>query len=415
MPDSALVYQALGLILLILLSGFFSGSETAYLSVNRIRIFRLAEEGDKRAIRLKYLIEHPNRVLATILVGNNLVNILAAAIATSMAINMFGNQGIGIATGIMTLLILVFGEITPKSFANKHSEKISLSLSTIILLLCKLLFPVVRFLTYFTNIFVRTMGADIKVSPYITEEDIMHMVDVSEKEGVIEKEEKEMIQGIFEFGDTTVKEIMVPRIDIQRISVDSSFDDAIKEIQDSGHSRIPVYEQNIDNIVGILYAKDILNYYKTKKKVVLKEVLRDAYFVPETKKLDEILREFQVKKVQIAIVLDEYGGTQGIVTLEDVLEELVGEIMDEYDVEEYPIQEIDEKSVIADARMTISDINDFLETNLPEDEIDTLGGLIYDKLGKVPELREEVMIDGITLIVEKMRGNKIRRVKVIKE
>jgi CBS domain containing-hemolysin-like protein len=403
--------QLVALVCLVFLSGFFSGSETALVSVNRIRLKKLAEEGDANAVVVEGLLEHPNKLLATILVGNNLVNISAAAIATSLAIDFFGSRGVGIATGVMTFLVLVFGEITPKGYAIRNAERISLRIAKPMELLVRVLYPVVRILTAITKPLIRRFGGDVRFTPYVTEDEIKMLVEVGEREGVIEKGEKEMIHGVFEFGETEAKEVMVPRIDMKCLSVDDSIEKAVEFVKATGHSRFPVYEKNIDNIVGILNSKDL---FGRRSKASLRELIRPAYYVPESKKLDEILREMQERKTQMAIVVDEYGGTAGLVTLEDILEEIVGEILDEYDTEEPGVQIIEEGVALVDAKTSIDDLNDALDIDLPEEEFETVGGLIFNVLGRIPSPGDKVKINGNTMIVEKMRGRRIAKIRVIK-
>ncbi|MEE9150602.1 MAG: hemolysin family protein [Thermoplasmata archaeon] len=408
--------ELLALFVLLFLSGFFSGSETALISLNKFRLRKLVEEGAKNADIVERLLENKEKLLATILMGNNLVNIAAASIATSMAIGFFGSPGIGVATGIMTLLVLVFGEITPKGLATKKAEKISLMVAKPIDRLVKILYPVVEILTFVTNPFIKALGGETKkIAPFITEEELRMLVDVGEEEGVIEKDEAEMIESVFEFGDTAASEVMTPRVDITCIDIESKLNEAVSFIVESGHSRILVYEENIDKIVGVLYSRDLLSLYKEGKlKSPIKDAMREAYFVPETKKLDDLLREFQEKKIQVAVVVDEYGGTAGLVTLEDVLEELVGEIADVHDMEEALIQMIEEKIAIVDAKAGIDEVNDVLGIKLPEEDFDSIGGLIFSRLDRIPEEGEGIRVDNTHLIVEKMEGNRILKVKVIK-
>lgn len=416
MVDISTTGQLVALVFLVLLSGFFSGSETALVSVNRIKLKKLVEEGVPNAIIVERLLRHPNRLLATILVGNNLVNIAAAAIATSLAINFFGSKGVGLATGIMTLLILVFGEVTPKGYAIRNAEKISLRIARLMELLVRGLYPLVRVLTAITTPLIKSFGGDVRFSPYVTEDEIKMLVEVGEKEGVIEKGEREMIHGVFEFGETEAKEVMVPRIDMKCLSIDDSIEKAIEFVRETGHSRTPVYEKSIDNIVGILNSKDLFGRTTDEvSKVGLRDLIRPAYYVPETKKLDEILREMQKRKTQMAIVVDEYGGTAGLVTLEDILEEIVGEILDEYDTEEPGVQILDEHAALVDAKTSIDDLNAALNTDLPEEEFETVGGLIFNALGRIPSTGDKIKINGNTMIVEKMRGRRIAKVRVIKE
>jgi len=415
LPQDALLMDIILLLILLLLSGFFSASETAFISLRRPKIKKLASQGDVRAETILKLLKMPNRVISTILVGNNIVNISASAIATSMAIKYFGSTGVGIATGIVTFYVLLFGEIVPKSYAAYNAEKYCLLAAKPILALVTLLNPAVVLLTFISKRIVKFFGGEVTFGHYLTEEDLKLMVEVSEEEGFIEKEEREMISSVFEFGETTVREIMVPRVDMKCLSVDESYEDARKLILKTGHSRIPVYEDNIDNIVGILYAKDLLKYMNGREKVKLVDILREPLFIPENKKLDDLLREFQVKKIQIAIVVDEYGGTAGMVTIEDLLEELVGEIMDEYDREEAPIVEINEKEAIVDARMNIKDVNEILKLNLDYSEFDTIGGLVFNTIGEIPKVGDEIKVENATLRVEKMRGRRILKVRVIKD
>ncbi|MEE9474189.1 MAG: hemolysin family protein [Candidatus Hydrothermarchaeaceae archaeon] len=401
--------EILGLCILFLLSAFFAGSEIALFSVNKVRIRKLAEEGLPQAVILNSLLERPNRLLATILVGNNLVNVGIAAIITSMSIIFFGNRGVGIAIGTATLLILIFGEITPKSFAAKNAERVSLFVAWPISVLVKLFYPFVRGIVLIISPIIRILGGEVK-RPFVTEEEIKLLVDLGEKEGTIEKEEKEMIRGVFKFGDTTAKEVMVPRIDMSCIDGDAPVKEAKKVALETGYSRTPVYDGSIDNIVGFLFTKDLLNVDKEDTKV--KDIMRQAYYVPETKKLDEILNEMQEGKTQMAIVVDEYGGTAGLVTLEDLVEEIVGEILDEK--EEFPIKIIDDTTAVINAKTSISDVNEALSTSLPEDDFGTVGGLVFNTLGDIPVVGEKVEIGNVTLIVDRMRSRRISWVKVIK-
>jgi CBS domain containing-hemolysin-like protein len=391
------------------LSAFFSGSEIALFSVNKVRIRKLAEEGLSKAVILNRLLERPNRLLATILVGNNIVNVGIAAVITSLAISFFGNRGVGIAIGVATLMILVFSEITPKAFAAKNAERVSLFVARPISTLVQLLYPVVRGLVLITTPVIRIFGGETK-RPFITEEEIKMLVEVGEKEGIIEKDEKEMIKSVFKFGDTTAKEVMVPRIDISAIDGNADLEEAKKLVLETGYSRTPVHEESIDNVAGFLFSKDLLKASKPGTKV--KDIMRQAYYVPETKKLDEILDEMQAGKTQMAVVVDEYGGTAGLVTLEDLVEEIVGEILDEK--EELPIKIIDDKTALVNAKTSIDDVNEALGTILPEDDFGTLGGLIFNTLGDIPVTGEKVEVDNVTLIVDRMRGRRISWIKVIK-
>lgn len=416
MLDTWTLIEAVSLLVLLLLSAFFSGSETALISLNKIRVRRLMEKNVKNAFVIHRLLKHPNKMLATILVGNNLVNIAAASIATSLAINVFGSKGIGIAIGIMTFLVLVFGEITPKGFAMRNAERISLKIARPIEILVRILYPVVKVLTILTNPIIKAVGGEVKkLGPLVTEGEIKMLIDVGEEEGVIEKGEKEMIEGIFEFGETTVKEVLVPRIDMDCIDAEASFEEVLNLVVETGHSRIPIYEKSIDNIIGILHTKDLLKFLKEgRTDISIKETLKPAYFVPETKKLDDLLRELQRQKIHMAIVVDEYGGIAGLVTLEDLLEEIVGEIADEYDIEEAPLQRIDDRTAIVDAKMNIGEVNESLGIALPEGDFESVGGLIFKMLDKIPTEGEKIVIGNVTIIVGKMEGQRMAKVKIIK-
>ncbi|MFQ5974990.1 MAG: hemolysin family protein [Candidatus Hydrothermarchaeales archaeon] len=408
--------EMLVLFVLLFLSGFFSGSETALISLNKFRVRKLVEEGAKNADIVDRLLENPDKLLATILVGNNLANIAAAAIATSLAMNFFGSAGVGIATGVITLLVLVFGEITPKGLATKNAEKISLRVAKPIDLMVRIFYPVVEVLNFVTTPLLKVLGGEVpKMAPFITEEELRMLVDVGEEEGVIEKDEAEMIESVFEFGDTAVTEVMTPRVDMVCVDIEADINEAISSTVETGHSRIPVYEGNIDKIVGITYSRDLLGLLNEGKlKTSVKDAMRSAYFIPETKKLDDLLREFQDKKIQVAIVVDEYGGTAGVVTLEDVLEEIVGEIADVHDMGAALIQMIEEKIAIVDAKAGIDEVNDVLGIKLPEDDFESIGGLILSMLERIPTEGEEIRLDNIHIIVEKMEGNRILKVKIIK-
>ncbi len=416
MNGGLVVIELVVLALLVLLSGFFSGSETALVSVSRIRIRHLVEKGNKKAERVHRLHEKPNRMLSTILLGNNLVNIAAASLATKMAIDFFGSKGIGIATGVMTIVVLVFGEVIPKGYANRHAERTSLLISGPIELMVRVLYPFINLLTSFTNYVIKGLGGEVKKRPLVTEEEFMTLVDVGAEEGVIELDEREMIEGIFEFGETTVKEVMVPRTAMNTLKVDTSVDKALDYVLKTANSRTPVYEDGIDNMKGILYTKDLLRYAREGgKDTKLGDVLRPAYFVPDSMKLDDLLQEFQKRKVQIAMVVDEYGGTAGLVTLEDLLEEIVGEIEDVHDKEVVMLKRLNSKSAIVDARMEIEKLNEDMGMELPtEGDFETVGGLVFNVFGKIPSEGERIEVEGATIVIEEADDTKVSKVKVIK-
>ena len=415
-----LLLETIGLMILLALSAFFSGAETALFSLNKLHLKKLQRKEQTLQVEsIVKLLDDPQRTLITILIGNMFVNITASSLATYLAIKLFGNIGVGIASGFMVFMILVFGEVVPKSLAITQAEKISKRVARTIELLSMILFPLVKLLKLLINGLYNLFRMNKnRGKKEITEEDLITLINVGKDEGVIEEQEKKMIKNIFEFGDTTVKEVMIPRVDIDFAPHDISLTSIVNMIKKSGHSRIPVYEGTIDNIIGILYVKDILKIYRElfqlKEIFDVKKILRKAYFVPENKKIDELLDIFQKDRIQIAIVIDEYSGTDGLVTMEDVLEEIVGEIIDEYDKEIELFKKIDENTFIADGMINIDKINEILHIKIPEDDFETLGGFIYKLIEKVPREEEEIIYKNIKIIIKRVIKNRIKRVKIIK-
>ncbi len=387
-----LICEIIALLGFIILSAFFSCTETALFSLNKLQLKKMQkeEENNWRVKSIIRLLNDPQKTLISILIGNMFVNITASSLATYLAIKFIGNIGIGIASGIMIFTILVFGEIVPKSLAVANAEKISKRVAKPIEIISTGLLPLIKLFKVIISALYYFFGKRrVKEKKEITEEDLITLIDAGKDEGVIEEEEKEMIRNIFEFGDTMVKEVMIPRVDMACIPSDTKLSLILKLIKKMGHSRFPVYEETIDNIVGILYAKDLLGiyeqWYSSKDKFSLKEIIRKTYFVPENKKIDERLDIFQKDRIQIAIAIDEYGGTAGLITMEDVVEEVVGEIIDEYDKEIKLFEIIEDNTVIADAIISIDKINEILNTKIPENDFETLGGFIFDLLGRVPK------------------------------
>ena len=415
-----LLLETIGLMILLALSAFFSGAETALFSLNKLHLKKLQRKEQTLQVEsIVKLLDDPQKTLITILIGNMFVNITASSLATYLAIKLFGNIGVGIASGFMVFMILVFGEVVPKSLAITQAEKISKRVARTIELLSMILFPLVKLLKLLINGLYNLFRMNKnRGKKEITEEDLVTLINVGKDEGVIEEQEKKMIKNIFEFGDTTVKEVMIPRVDIDFAPHDISLTSIVNMIKKSGHSRIPVYEGTIDNIIGILYVKDILKIYRElfqlKEIFDVKKILRKAYFVPENKKIDELLDIFQKDRIQIAIVIDEYSGTDGLVTMEDVLEEIVGEIIDEYDKEIELFKKIDENTFIADGMINIDKINEILHVKIPEDDFETLGGFIYKLIEKVPREEEEIIYKNIKIIIKRVIKNRIKRVKIIK-
>ncbi|MBU1290605.1 hemolysin family protein [bacterium] len=417
-----LIFEVITLLGFIILSAFFSSAETALFSLHKLQLKKIQkeEENNWRIKSIIRLLDDPQRTLISILIGNMFVNIAASSLATYLAIKLIGNIGIGIASGIMIFVILVFGEIVPKSLAVVNAEKISKRVARPIEIISTGLFPLIKVFKVVISVLYYFFGKkSIREKKEITEEDLITLIDAGKDEGVIEEEEKEMIRNIFEFGDTMVKEVMIPRVDMACISSDTKLGSILKLIKKMGHSRIPVYEETIDNIIGILYAKDLLGiyeqWYTSKEKFDLKGIIREAYFVPENKKIDELLDIFQKDRIQIAIAIDEYGGTAGLITMEDVVEEVVGEIIDEYDKEIKLFEMIGDNTVIADAIISIDKINEILNIEIPENGFETLGGFIFDLLGRVPKKDEKIKYQNCQMIIEQVIKNRIRRVKIIKE
>ena len=405
---------------LIVLSAVFSSAETAFLSTNRIRMRNLAEDGDKRAMLVMSMLEKQNKLISSLLVGNNIVNISASAIATKVATDIFNDAGVGIATGVMTLLVLVFGEVIPKNLAAAHAESWAMTVAPFIRAVSIALAPIVLLMTLLSDGMVKfSKKYDDDDDPTITEDEFRLLVNVGQEEGVFDESESEMINSIMEFDEIVVKEIMVPRIDIVGIDGEDSINEALRLIIDGGHSRIPVYEDSIDNIVGILYAKDIFAHLgEDFDKLQVKTLIRQAYYIPETKKVDDLLEELRMKKVHMAVILDEYGGTSGLITIEDLLEEIIGDIQDEFDVEEDLIVMQSDAVLVADARTPISDVEEAFDIELDQEilddsEADTIGGLVFEHLGGIPEKGDEVTIDRFHIRVVDVEGRRITKVEVL--
>ena len=402
--ESDLLLELIFISICLLFSGFFSGAETALTSLNELKVKHLMEEKGIKAKNLELWLMHPNKVLTTILVGNNIANILGSVLAADLSIKIFHNSAIAITTGVMTFLVLIFGEITPKTFAKHNAVTMSIATINILKLFYRLFYPISFFLNTIASWLIKMMGGSVeKKGPKITENELEFLISVSEKEGVLENQKKEMLHSIFEISDTYAKEVLIPRTEMIAISVKASIDSIVDLAKETGYSRIPVYEGRLDNIIGILYVKDLLKFFiGDLKQLDLKKILRKVYFIPETKKLDDLLREFQLKRIHLAIVIDEYGGVAGLVTLEDIIEEIVGEIRDEYDTkEEANIIKTGDDVYRVDAGINIEDFCDYFELERTEDmsAYETVGGLIYDLAGKIPEINDEYQLDGYTLVV----------------
>ena len=398
-----MTFQIALLVFLLFLSGFFSSAETALFTISRIKARHMAKIGGRTDKLIKKMKDDPHRLLSTILIGNNIVNVASSAMATSIAIDIFRSNAVGIATGVMTLLILVFGEIFPKSIATRFNVIIARFVILPICWISILFFPLIKVLD-----FIPLLLGKAKNRPTITEEELITIVEVGEEEGQIKQEEKELIRNIFEFDNTSTSEIMTPRSDMFVIDADEGL--PLKAIIKSGFTRIPVMEKNIDNIIGILNIKDFFMHVAFgRKKPNIRNIMRQPYFIPENKKLDTLLQQFKERKDHMAIVVDEHGGVAGLVTLEDVLEEIVGEISDETDKVEPHIIKVKSNEWIVLGKSHFDDINKKIRMNIPDSkEYDTFSGYILDEIGRIPKVKEEFVIGQFNITVKEMDGNRIK-------
>ena len=391
------------LIILLVLSGFFSSAETALFSISNTRARHFAKEGRKTERLIFKMKKDPHALLTTILIGNNVVNVGAAALATSLTINVFPNYAVGLATGAMTLLILVFGEVLPKSIATRNNLLIARLAIYPIFWLSLLCYPILLFLNFIPHI-----SGKIKQASNLSEEELMTFVEVVEEEGEIKEEEKELIENIFEFDDTNASEIMTPRGDMFVIEADESLD--LVAIAESGFTRIPVIEDEIDHVVGIVNIKDLFMHQATSDQPIeIRKLMREPYFVPENKKLDRLLHQFKKRKNHMAIIVDEHGGVSGLITLEDALEELVGEISDETDKVESLITKIKRNEWIVLGKTEIEEVNEAIGMTIPDsNDYDTFSGYVLDQIGRIPEEKEEIAIKEHLITVKCMEGPRIK-------
>ena len=407
--------QILALLILVVLSSFFSSAETALTTVNRIRLQALSEEGNKRADIVLKTIENSSKMLSAILIGNNLVNNFSAALATALAIKMFGSGSVGIVTGALTILILIFGEITPKTYAAANAEKLSLAYASVILALMKVLTPVIFIINRICRFLLKFLHVDADASlNTMTEMELRTIVDVSHKDGVIEEEERQMIYNVVDFGDSQAKDVMVPRADVVSVSETASYAEIKDIFRAEKYTRLPVYKDDRDNITGIVNIKDFF-FSDDTESFKVSDIMYKPYFTYEFKKTSELLVEMQENSVSIAIVLDEYGAAVGMISLEDLLEEIVGEIRDEYDEDEKDlIQKVSENEYLIEGSVKLDDINDALGLSLHSEDYDSIGGFIIERLDHLPEENESVTTEEqILLIVTKMDKNRIETVRLI--
>lgn len=415
-PDSTI--QVVAILILILLSAFFSSAETALTTVNKHRLRALAEEGNRNAQRVLKLIENPAKMLSAILIGNNIVNISASALVTTVTTNVFGSKFVGASTGVLTLVVLLFGEITPKSLATLYNEKIALIYIHVVAPLVMLLTPVIWLVDKLSGIIFFILRVDRDAANnQMTEGELRTIVDVSVEDGVIEKEEKSMINNVVDFGDSKAKDVMVPRADMALVSVDATFDEVFEIFNEEHYSRLPVYDDNKDTVIGIVYLKDLFffqNQNDNKKMAFsIRNIMREPFFVYEYQKTSSIMAEMRNRFVSLAIVLDEYATAVGLITIEDLIEEIVGEIRDEFDMDELKmITKISDNHYEIDAVMKLSDLEDSIGIELESENYDSLGGYVIELLDHLPNVGETVKKDGMTFQVVSMEKNRIDRIAV---
>ena len=403
MDSTGILIQTIALVILLIGSGFFSASETSLMSLSKIRIRHMQEEGVKGAKLVASLIEDSNKLLSTILVGNNVVNIAATSISTSLFMTLLGSNGVPVATAVMTVLVLLFGEITPKTIAANNSEKVAIFVSRPIKVIIFILKPVVWVFNLVTGVIFKILGVKDKSNqPYITEEELKTMVNVGHEEGVLEIEEREIINNVFQFGDMQAKEAMVQRLDMIAINSEDKYEEIIEIFKSEKFSRMPVYNESIDDIIGILNIKDIIFLSDEEiQRFNIKDYIREPFFTYEFKKITQLLEEMKIEKSQMAIVVDEYGGTAGLITIEDLVEE-----------EEEEIQVIKEDEYIVDGSIKITDVNELIGVRLESEEFDSIGGYIIGHLRRLPEENEVIEVDNIKFCIESLDKNRIKKVRI---
>lgn len=409
--DSGDATQLIILLILLMLSAFFSSAETALTTVNKIRIRSLADEGNKRAKTVLEITDNSGKMLSAILIGNNIVNLSAASLTTSLAYS-FGGSMVAIASAVLTVAILLFGEITPKTMATIHAEKMSLIYAPAIRIFMKVMTPAIFIINGMSMGVLFLLRVDPKAGKRaMTENELRTIVDVSHEDGVIESDEKEMIYNVFDLGDARAKDVMVPRVHVTFADAEASYDELIELFREDKFTRLPVFQETTDNVIGTINMKDLLLFDNTKE-FHIRDILREAYFTYEYKSISELLVEMRQASFNIAIVLDEYGETAGLITLEDILEEIVGEIHDEYDEnEEDFVKEVGEREYVIEGSMNLDDLNDRLDLNLESEDYDSLGGFIIEHLDRLPEAGDSIVTeDGIRLIVESLDKNRIESV-----
>lgn len=402
------IVQVLIVIILLLLSAFFSSAETALTTVSRVRIRTLADDGSRKAKKVLEVTDNKAKMLSAILIGNNIVNLYASSLVTTLAGRVFGSQWIAVTTGVLTLVILIFGEISPKTISTLKAERISLAYSGVIGALMWILTPVIWVINKISMAFLFVLGVDTRQKEQsFTEDELRTIVDVSHEEGVLEHEEHEMINNVFDFGNSRARDVMIQRIDMTCASIDSTYDEIIDIFRAEKYTRLPIYKDSIDNVVGIINVKDLL-LYSPGDDFHVSEILREPYYTYEFKKTSELMEELKKTSNNITIVLDEYGSTVGMITLEDLLEEIVGEIRDEYDYDEEDcITGISDNEYLLNGMTKLDDLNELLGTDYDSEDYDSVSGLVIDKLERLPHDGDEVVLDSARIVVEHTQKNRI--------
>ncbi|MCG2709493.1 MAG: hemolysin family protein [Thermodesulfovibrionales bacterium] len=414
------IFSIIIIALSIIFIAVLSSSESSFIAVNKIRIRSLMEKGDSRAKAVQKILDEHDKLFSAVILSGNLFTVLATSIGTALALKYFGEDGIIIAIIVMTFLTVVFGELAPKTFAVTHSEKVSLLLARPVAFYIRLISPLVWIFKITSNLIIRMLGGKKKpVSPFVTEEEIKTMINIGEEEGTLEEEEKQMLHKVFEFGDKVVTEAMVPRTEIVSIPDDSTVGDALKLVLEEGYSRYPVIKENIDSVTGILYVKDIVKQMaqgKIENYTPIAEIVREAYYIPENKMVTELLDEMQKNKFQIAIVMDEYGGTAGLITLEDIMEEIVGGLQDEFEAMEgeKEVEIIDERTSIVAGQTGLDEINELVGSELVSEDFHTIGGFVFGLFRRLPKVGEQVRYHNLRFLILEMEDRKISKVKITK-
>jgi len=419
-PPSTILIDAAIIAVSLMAVAVLSGAESSFISVNKIRIRSLIDKGDKRALAVQKILDEHDRLFSVVILSGNLFTILATSIGTAMTIRLVGPEvGVVVATAMMTFLTVVFGELTPKTFSVTHSESVSLFLARPMLLYMRIISPLIWIFHQSTSLILNLLGVKERPSvPYVTEDEIKTMIKIGQEEGTIEAEEKDLLHRVFEFGDTEVSEAMIPRTEMIAISEDATVQDVLQLVSDKGYSRYPVMKENIDNIQGMLYIKDIMITMSQTdvSNLSVRNFMRDAYFVPENKMVTRLLDDMQKNNLHIAVVMDEYGGTAGLITLEDLMEQIVGGLQDEFEeIEaEQDIEIIDESTFVVSGQTDLHEINQLMGVDLKDEDFNTIGGYVFGLFGRLPKVGEKVRTNDMKFLIMDMDGRKISRIKVTK-